>query len=353
MAKKVDESSKVDKSSDPAALLAHIRDLESRITKLETLTTLHTKSLADRGDKKPVVKAQPTYKLWRINKMRLREVSNKQKKYGALVPGAIVGWFIARGLTAVKHGRAGALLGLLLTQFFGGLPGEPGRTIRKVGGPVALISMDVDEFYKRMRFIYETGGVSYKTWQSFDQFNQKTGLLPRIGAFQHWRLRFIKSEKEYKEVMEERESARLEFVAFLNNVALDRQKNKEEREAKRRERLAKREADPNIRVRPVRWWKRFRGVQDTVDDLPLPDTPSAENAAEVLIDVEPESTTDKLLGRVMWGEDPDPYVSEMAKNRVESSREKKKGGKSNKKTAKRKKDDNPPLFSRFLSRRRD
>ena len=63
--------------------------------------------------------------------------------------------------------------------------------------------------------------------------------------------------------MEERESSRLEMVSFLNNVALDRQKNKEEREARRRERFARREADPIVRFRPVRWWKRVRGIKDT------------------------------------------------------------------------------------------
>ena len=74
--------------------------------------------------------------------------------------------------------------------------------------------MDIEEFYKRIRFIYETGGVSYKTWQSFDQFNQKTGLLPRIGAFQHWRLRFVKSEKEVSFVFFFSSSSRMTLSIF-------------------------------------------------------------------------------------------------------------------------------------------
>ncbi|GMH73673.1 hypothetical protein TrLO_g14254, partial [Triparma laevis f. longispina] len=324
-----------------AELKSQIARLEKRLEKLETLTTFHTKSLADRGEKKAVVKDMPKYKLWRINKMRLREITNKQKKYGAIVPGMGFGWFISKGLPFFEHGRSGALIGGLLTMFFGGLPGEPGRTIRKVGAPVSLISLDVLEFYKRIRFIYETGGVSYKTWQQFDAINQKTGLLPRIGAFQHWRLRFVKSEKEYLEVMEERESARLGMVAFLNNVALDRQKAKEEREEKKRKMIEdnriRRENDPNVRIRPVRWWRRFRGVENP----PLEATPaeaeedSTTSSSASTEEIDKPSKTDKLLGRVMWGEDLNPYVSDIVKREMEAKERKKED---KKKRKKRKKD---------------
>ncbi|GMI22971.1 hypothetical protein TrCOL_g25 [Triparma columacea] len=65
-------------------------------------------------------------------------------------------------------------------NFFGSLPGEPGKTIRKAGAPFALIIQDSYELYNRIKFVYETGGISYETWKKFD-VNQK------------WRLRFVGS----------------------------------------------------------------------------------------------------------------------------------------------------------------
>lgn len=216
-----------------------------------------------------------------------------------------MGWFVARSLPVTGfHGRLGAVLGFLSVQFFGSLPGEPGKTIRKAGAPFTLIIQDSYEFYCRIKFIYETGGISYETWKKFDSMNQKTGLLPRVGMFQHWRLRFVKLEREYKEVMEERERSRLGLVGWIATHNIKRAKRREEREAK---------GSPGGYC--LRFWRPRTVLQESATEdtsSKPPDALSPESS-----DSDTPSTADKLVARVVWGEDPDPFVSELARKEAE------------------------------------
>jgi len=142
--------------------------------------------------------------------------------------------------------------------------------------------------------------------------NQKTSLLPRVDMSQYWRLRFVKSEREYKEVMEERERSRLGLVGWIATQNIRRAKKREDRESRREAVREGREAPPpGFRLRF--WRKPPAAALSKTEETPaegFSSPPSKESELEPSPVDAPPSATDRLLGRIVWGEDDDPFVSE-------------------------------------------